>query len=169
MSEAQRYYVEFRVAENGVYGHSYVAYGRLDGRGRPVSARYADVHPTGELLSAVVGHFLPMVAETEPDPETLRLPIVSHYRLTLSARQYRHLVAAVSRTRSAVQGWSIVAYNCNDFVADVAKSLGLRTPNSLTLPYDFIPMLRQMNARRPAGMASGHVAPAASNRTALVR
>jgi hypothetical protein len=45
------YYVEFRVAVDGVYGHSYIAYGRLNALGRPATATYADIHPTGDFLS----------------------------------------------------------------------------------------------------------------------
>ena len=41
------YYVEFRVAVDGVYGHSYIAYGHLDSLGRAATATYADIHPTG--------------------------------------------------------------------------------------------------------------------------
>ena len=36
------YYVEFRVAQIGAYGHSYVVYGPSGGR-----AQYADLHPMG--------------------------------------------------------------------------------------------------------------------------
>src|SRR5215469_6396570 len=65
------YYVEFRVAVDGVYGHSYIAYGRLDAFGRPATANYADIHPTGDLPSMVLGHFLPMEAATVPEKDTL--------------------------------------------------------------------------------------------------
>ena len=43
------YYVEFRVAVDGVYGHSYIAYGHLDSLGRVATATYADIHPTGDF------------------------------------------------------------------------------------------------------------------------
>ena len=33
--EPRPYYVEFRAAENGAYGHSYVTFGRLDEAGKP--------------------------------------------------------------------------------------------------------------------------------------
>ena len=166
------YYVEFRAAENGVYGHSYLAHGRLDRLGRPATAHYADVHPTGELPSAVLGHFLPMNATTQPDPETLRLPVVSRYRLALNTQQYQHLIMAIARTRAAVQGWSILGYNCNDFIADVARSMGLRAPNPLTRPYHFIPELRRMNraAHSPARTVLFRRAiPVAARQTTLVR
>ena len=46
------YYVEFRVAVDGVYGHSYIAYGHLNSLGRAATATYADIHPTGDSLRA---------------------------------------------------------------------------------------------------------------------
>src|SRR5262245_44608978 len=41
-ARAPGYYVEFRTAQIGLYGHSYAAYGRVDARGNPASAEYAD-------------------------------------------------------------------------------------------------------------------------------
>src|SRR5215813_2060239 len=77
--EPYLYYVDFRVAENGAYGHSYIAYGRLNAAGKPVSAAYADIHPTGEFLSLVVGHFLPIDATTQPSRETIARHVSDHY------------------------------------------------------------------------------------------
>jgi len=75
LNEAKEYpyYVEFRVAVDGVYGHSYIAYGRLDRLGQPASATYADIHPTGDFLGMVLGHFFSMKAATIPEKDTLRL------------------------------------------------------------------------------------------------
>src|SRR5687768_11585770 len=41
------YYIEFRTASIPAYGHSYIAYGRLNAKGQPADTRYADLHPTG--------------------------------------------------------------------------------------------------------------------------
>ena len=41
------FYVGFRAARIRLYGHSYVAYGRLDARRQPVDFHYADLHPMG--------------------------------------------------------------------------------------------------------------------------
>src|SRR5262249_48055448 len=42
-----RYYVEFRVATIGTYGHSYIVYGHLNAAGNPKDFAYADLHPVG--------------------------------------------------------------------------------------------------------------------------
>jgi len=39
-----------------------------------------------------------------------------------------------------------VLYNCNAFVADIAKSMGLKTPaSSLLMPKEFINELKNLN------------------------
>jgi hypothetical protein len=148
-AEAYPYYVEFRVAVNGVYGHTYIAYGRLNALSQPATANYADIHPTGDIPSMVLGHFIPMDAATTPEKDTLGRKIVSRFRRPLTAADYHRLNAIIARTRAAGHAWSILAYNCNDFVADVARGIGMQTPTTLSLPYDFIPMLKAMNEHTP--------------------
>ena len=146
-SQAQEYpyYVEFRVAVDGVYGHSYIAYGRVDSLGRPATATYADIHPTGDLPSMVLGHFLPMEAATSPEKATLHYEIASRFRRPLTAAEYGKLQSVIARIRAARHSWSVLAYNCNDFVADVARGMGMQSPTTLLLPYDFIPRLQVIN------------------------
>jgi hypothetical protein len=144
-SEAFAFYVEFRVAQNGVYGHSYLAFGRLSGSGWPATVEYADVHPIGGFTNMVLGHFIPIPAETLPEEETLRRNVTSAYRRTLSAHEYEKLTAAIARARAACRWWNVFAYNCNDFVAEMARAIGLRTPRTIARPYEFIPALRELN------------------------
>lgn len=168
LAEGQPYYIEFRVAENGPYGHSYIAYGRLGATGRPISAAYADIHPTGHFTEMVLGHFLLMEAETRPDRDSLGRKLASRFRRTLTAAEYHRLTAVIARVRAADHNWNILIYNCNDFVADVARGIGMRVPTTLSLPYDFIPMLQAMNPARHAALAQP-TAPARLHRTAPVR
>ena len=138
------YYVEFRVAVDGVYGHSYIAYGRL---GQPASATYADIHPTGDFLGMVLGHFFSMKAATIPEKDTRGYKIASRFRRSLTAAQYRRLKSVIVRIRAVHRSWSVLAYNCNDFVAEVARGMGMQTPTTLSLPYDFIPTLQLITER----------------------
>ena len=135
------------VAVDGVYGHSYIAYGRLDRLGRPASASYADIHPTGDFLSMVLGHFFSMEAATMPEKDTLGYKIASRFRRPLTAAEYRRLKSVIVRIRTVHHSWSVLAYNCNDFVAEVARGMGMQTPTTLSLPYDFIPRLQVINER----------------------
>jgi hypothetical protein len=161
LSEADEYpyYVEFRVAVDGVYGHSYIAYGRLDALGRPATATYADIHPTGDFPSMVLGHFFLIEAATIPEKDTLGYKIASRFRRPLTAAEYRRLKLVIVRIRAVHHSWSVLAYNCNDFVADVARGMDMQTPTTLSLPYDFIPRLQTINERTLRPMYSLASAP----------
>ena len=139
------YYIEFRVARIGTYGHSYVAYGRLNAQGRPAEHRYADLHPTGNYALMAIGHVLPVPANTKWDPEVLTLPVSSSYRRKLTAAQYKKLLAAIQRLQSEQRYWNAVTNNCNHYVGELARAVGLRTPGNFQLSYAFIPALRELN------------------------
>lgn len=172
-AEEYSHYVEFRAAVNGVYGHSYIAYGRLDSRGRPATAAYADIHPTGDLPSMVLGHFFPMHAATIPDKDTLGYKIARRFRRPITAAEYGRLNAVIAQIRAARHSWSVLAYNCNDFVADVARAVGMQTPTTLSLPYDFIPALQAINVSKrrqispPPPARVAEVGPSAAPRRGL--
>src|SRR5229473_1185570 len=119
------YYVEFRVAQIGLYGHSYVAYGRLDGRGQPADFHYADLHPMGNYAVMAIGHLVPVPANTEWDPDVLKLPVASLYRRNLNGAEYQKLLAGLQRARANKQPtWDAITNNCNHFVAQLAMAVG---------------------------------------------
>lgn len=166
------YYVEFRVAVDGVYGHSYIAYGQLNALGQPATVTYADIHPTGSIPSMVLGHFIPMEAATTPEKDTLGFKIASRFRRPLTASEYHRLNSIIARIRAARHAWSVLAYNCNDFVADVARGIGMQAPTTLLPCYDFIPKLQAMNEHtlRPMpAQASARSTVAARRQTDLVQ
>ena len=158
-----RYYIEFRVAQIGTYGHSYVAYGALNGRGQPAEFHYADLHPMGNYFLMAVGHVLPVPANTEWDPDVLKLPIAASYRHILSAAEYQKLLAAIKRERSDKQpSWNAISNNCNHYVAKLAQSVGLRAPNDFQVSYTFVPALRALNqSAEHINSASSRKSPAA--------
>lgn len=147
---AAGYYVEFRTARIGLYGHSYAAYGRLDGRGNPASAAYADLHPMGNYGMMALGHFVPVPANMEWNPEVLTLPIAHRYRRNLTAEQYKNLTATVERLRAAnTRYWNAVTNNCNHFIGELAQSVGLKVPMQFHLSYGFVEDLRVINETNP--------------------
>jgi hypothetical protein len=93
----------------------------------------------------VLGHFFPMEAATTPEKDTLGYKLASRFRQPLTAAKYRRLKLVIVHIRAAHHSWSVLAYNCNDFVADVARGMGMQTPTTLSLPYDFIPTLQAIN------------------------
>jgi hypothetical protein len=120
------FYIEFRAAEIGAYGHSYAVYGSAGGR-----ANYADLHPMGSTVW---------------DPDVLKLPVTARYRRTLSAEQYRKLVAAVSATKANRSPyWNAITNNCNHFIGELAQAVGLKVPGQFQVSYAFVPALRDLN------------------------
>jgi hypothetical protein len=143
---ATAYYVEFRTGRIGLYGHSYAAYGRLDARGNPASAEYADLHPMGNYGVMALGHFVPVPANLEWNPDVLKLPIAHRYRRTLTAEQYKSLTATVERLRAGPKRyWNAVTNNCNHFIGELAQSVGLKVPMQFHLSYGFVEDLMTIN------------------------
>jgi hypothetical protein len=139
------YFVEFRAADMGVYGHSYIAYGRLSASGKTADVRYADFHPNGGNVGLAVGHVVPVSAGMTPDPAVLALPLNATWRLPITAAQYRALTAAVDAARADPKVWSALAYNCNSFVGDMAEAIGLKVPSPLLFANAYIPALKTSN------------------------
>jgi hypothetical protein len=135
------FYIEFRAAEIGAYGHSYAVYGSAGGR-----ANYADLHPMGSYAVMALGHVLPVPANTVWDADVLKLPVTARYRRTLSAEQYRKLVAAVSATKANRSPyWNAITNNCNHFIGELAQAVGLKVPGQFQVSYAFVPALRDLN------------------------
>jgi hypothetical protein len=135
------YYVEFRAAQIGTYGHSYVVYGTSGGR-----ANYADLHPMGGYVVMALGHVLPVPANTEWDPDVLKLPVSARYRRSLDAQQYQRLIGAVRSAKINKQPyWNAVTNNCNHFIGELAQAIGLRVPGQFQVTYSFVPALRELN------------------------
>jgi hypothetical protein len=142
------YYIEFRAASIGTYGHSYVVYGKLNARGEPADFHYTDRHPVGNYGLMAIGHVLPVPANTTWNPEVLALPVSSSYRHRLSASQYQNLLRAVRLAQAdKAPTWNAISNNCNHYVAGLARAAGLKAPDNLQLSYSFVPTLRELNAQ----------------------
>jgi hypothetical protein len=147
---AGRHYVEFRVGMIGTYGHSYAVYGIEGGK-----QNYADLHPMGGYAGMAVGHVLPVPANTEWNPDVLKLPIVARYRRSLGADQYRKLLAAVQAGKANnARYWNALTNNCNHFIGQLAQAVGLRVPAQFQLSYSFVPALKELNEDDKKGAAA---------------
>ena len=173
---AGHYFVEFRARPGGVFGHTYVVYGGMDGRGRVLQPRYVGLYPSGAFsqtaLLAVLA--VPGNVSTEPADRHRRPNIV--YRRRISPAVYARLAGAVHRERKTPQMWDLIFYNCNSFAAEIANSIGLRTPPTFEFPTDFVRDLYVMNRSNGAVRVHGRAAsqirrrsPAFHHRDALYR
>jgi len=123
-------------------------HGRLNARGGIASSEVAGLHPAGDDPTPwLIGHVIPVPSETGASDGDLDEKYVSaRYRVVLSEPEYRRVAAYIKELQANSPAWHAIAYNCNAFVADIARYMGLKTPSSTLLyPADFINELRTLN------------------------
>lgn len=141
------YFLDFRSRYALSYGHTFVVFGRLGANGRPATSEVAGLHPAGDDVAPwSIGHIIPVPSETgASDGDTEDQYITASYRIHLTAAQYQDVVAYIRKLQGSSPVWHAVLYNCNAFVADIARHMGLKSPGTLSFPADFINGIRSMN------------------------
>jgi hypothetical protein len=141
---AARYFIEFR-SRTGFYGHTYVVYGQVNSRGKRADVHYAGLYPEGGPVGFMLGHVLPVPATVDAVEDDLTDPVTETYLRIVTAEEFAKITAAIDRLRVNTQLWNALLNNCNDFAAELAQELGLRTPSTLLIPELFVSGLREMN------------------------
>jgi hypothetical protein len=120
------YYFEFRSRQAWDYGHTFVVFGRVGEA--PSRNNVAGLSPKGDDPSMwVMGHYVPVPSDTGwTDGDLEDRYITSRYRVLVSKEQYDRTVAYIRQLQAKSTTWSAELYNCNAFVADIAKFMGLR-------------------------------------------
>jgi len=150
MAAGKPYFVEFRSRGAQSFGHTFVFYGRLGPGNRFASYSVAGLHPAGEDPSTYVqGLWVPVAAETGVSWGDLdEQYLTARFCVTLNEAEYKKVVAYIRELQATKKTWHGTTYNCNSFGADVAKFLGLDTPNpNMYLPDKFINRLAEDNPR----------------------
>lgn len=143
-----KYFVEFRSRYALSYGHTYAAFGRLNGQGQIVQSEVAGLHPAGDSsVPWMMGHLFPVPSETGPSDGDLEEKYVSaRYRVTMGEAEYNKVVAKIRQMQASTPLWSATLYNCNSFVGDIASFMGLSSRTStLQVPPAYIEALRRIN------------------------
>ncbi|HEX4410397.1 MAG TPA: hypothetical protein VH206_16605 [Xanthobacteraceae bacterium] len=144
------YYIEFRARYAWDYGHTYIVHGRVGEA--PTKASVAGLSPVGDDATAwVIGHYVPVPAETGwTDGDLEDKYVTARYRVLMSKDQYDRTMGFVRDLQSRSHTWSAELYNCNAFVGDVAKFMGMKVPaSSLIYPKIFVTHMRLMNTGHP--------------------
>jgi hypothetical protein len=141
------HFIDFRSRPGELWGHTFILYGRIDERGKPVELHRAGLYPDDGRAGLIVGTFVPVRAAVRAIPEDHKETPNAIYRRRLTAAQYAQLKATVAHFRATDHGWHMLTHNCNDFARMVAKSLGLRTPPAILLPNAWVRALKAMNER----------------------
>jgi hypothetical protein len=147
---AKPYFIEFRARSAYNYGHTFLVHGRV---GQKITARdVVGLHPATESpVPWMIGHFIPVISETgASDGDYEDVYIIARYRVLLSEAEYKTILVQMRKMQRSSPIWHAVLYNCNAFVGDVAKFMGLKAPfNTMQMPKDFINDLKAMNGGRP--------------------
>ncbi len=150
------YFVEFRSRTAASYGHTFVFHGVLGGGNRFASFKVAGLHPKGDDPATYMqGHMVPVPAETGVSYGDLdEQYLTARFCMTLTEAEYRRALAYIQKLQRETKTWHAPTYNCNSFAADIAKHIGLDTPNpNLYLPETFIKRLAEDNTKKsPAGV-----------------
>jgi hypothetical protein len=149
-SGSGQYYIEFRSRYAWDYGHTFVVFGRVGEA--PSRNNVAGLSPKGDDPSMwVMGHYVPVPSDTGwTDGDLEDKYISARYRVLLSKEQYDRTVAFIRDLQSKSHTWSAELYNCNAFVADIAKFMGLKVPGStLIYPKVFVGNMRKINTGHP--------------------
>lgn len=154
------YFVEFRSRAAASYGHMYVLYGQLNGRGEIVKSDIAGLHPAGDanncencsLIPWTLGHILFVPSETgASDGDLEEKYVTARYRIMLDAASFNKISAHIKQLKAEKRAWNALINNCVTFGNDIAGFMGLQTPSGSNLmePKDYVERLREMNGGKP--------------------
>jgi hypothetical protein len=148
------YFVEFRSRTAVSYGHTFVLHGRLGDGHRFASYQIAGLHPKGDDPSVYMqGMMVPVESETGPSwGDEDEQYMTARFCVTLTEAEYRKALAYIRHLQATKKTWHATTYNCNAFAADIARHIGLDSPNpNMYLPETFIKRMAESNPRgKPA-------------------
>lgn len=140
------YYVDFRARTAASYGHAFVWYGRSDQK----QIEVAGLHPAGDVLPYMLGHLIPVIAETGKSYGDLdEQYLTASYRVYMTEAQAQDVFAYIKRLQAISPVWNAATWNCVAFIQTIALHMGLKVPgNHLLYPEDWVNQLRAANGGR---------------------
>jgi hypothetical protein len=158
-SSYKPYFVEFRARAAASYGHMYVIYGQVNGRGEIIKSDIAGLHPAGDandcdncsVVTWTLGHLLFVPSETgASDGDLEEKYVTARYRVMVDAATYKKVSAHINKLKADSPVWHALLHNCVSFGNDIAGSLGLKTPTFIWMePKDYVENLRDLNGGKP--------------------
>jgi len=151
--DARSFYLEFRARnEADGFGHSYVTLGTTDANGQGHQTVVVGFMPRSADDDYWSKYGLPvagLVGVTRSD--LLRRPD-ARFRIALNKATYFRVVREIRGLRKTWTQYELVVHNCNNFVSEIASSVGLRTPLiTAQYPISYVADLRALNSPTIAG------------------
>lgn len=144
---AAGYYVEFR-ARTAVYlsGHAYIVYGPEDENGKPLQENISGFFPKYHMLGFLGGMVAVPGVVDEIKLDRKQKPLVT-YRKALTAEEYKKLVEFIAEAKKEKKVWNMFVANCNEFVGDAARVVGLKAPPISFMPTPaYVLAIRELNS-----------------------
>lgn len=139
------YVIEFRSRPGPFIGHSYVVTARLTADGRMRTTRMAGLLP--DRRDSFVNALWGMRGRIGSNNDDRTIPPDERFRVTVSKRSYDRAVSTIDRNRRRTPTFAVFDQNCTSFVQLVARSAGLKAPDSfLHTPQRYIRDLRSANS-----------------------
>ena len=110
----------------------------------------------------MIGHVVPVPSTTGPGDGDLEDQYVSaRFRVMMSEPDYRRVVAHIRDRQKNSTLWHAALYNCNAWVGDIARFMGLKAPtNTWQFPAEYINEMARLNTQQDVAAANlGEQAP----------
>jgi hypothetical protein len=140
--------ISFYSRDLGVYyPHAFILLkGALDETGEPVEANFGWTSTAASIVIAGSRHVPGVVTHSDA---SYVAKSIEDFSFTLTDAEYRTVMARVQYWRDLPQpSYSLNGANCVDFVADIARTLGLRAdpqPGLMLKPKSFLRRVRDLN------------------------
>ena len=140
----ERYFVDFHARSRpSITGHIFIVYGRLNGDGRIAEAQVVGFSPDSDRNWA--SYVLPLPGLLGREGADLKERSIVVYRRYLSAAEFHRMNAKLRQLKATRPHWHFIFFNCNDFVTDIARAIGLYRPPSLLPPILYVTVLKALN------------------------
>jgi hypothetical protein len=152
------HFVEFRSRTAASYGHSFVLHGRLGAPGKFAKVEVAGLHPQGyDPAVYMQGHVMPVRAETGASWGDLdEQYLTARYCVVLSEAEYKRAHAYIKRLQATTKEWHAPTNNCNSFIGDIARHMGLLAPPTpILLPEHYVTLIKDLNGNTATLPGSG--------------
>ena len=157
------YFVEFRSRHAASYGHTFLVHGQLNANGEVGQLTPDQVAGLGPATESpvpwMIGHVVPVPSTTGAGDGDLEEEYVSaRFRVMLSEPEYRRVAAYIRHRQKDSPLWHAALYNCNAWVGDIARFMGLKAPaNVWQFPAEFINEMREMISGQAVHLAATSV------------
>ena len=147
-TQGKTHYIEFRARSAASYGHTFASFGELNADGSIATTEIVGLHPaTDSVLPWMIGHLVPVPSETgASDGDKEEIYFTARYRIRMDQARFEEVKAEIRDLQANSPAWHAVFYNCNAFIGDLARRMGLRAPgNTLLFPKEYIEELASLN------------------------